>query len=44
MLPSHGIPNQFEVQGTHTGCAAFRRQDHILPFFGPSLSFNRKGR
>jgi len=44
MLPYRGIPNQFEVQGTHTGSAAFRRQDHVLPFFGPSFSFDGKGR
>ena len=41
-LRAQGIPSTFEVyQGDHTSHVAFRIQDHVLPFFGRSLSFRQ---
>lgn len=40
ILDSWDIPNTFEVYpGTHTSHVAFRFQDHVLPFFSRTLSF-----
>ena len=42
ILDSYGIKNQFEVyHGTHTSRVAFRFQDHVLPFFSKTLSFEQ---
>ena len=42
ILDSYGIENQFDVyHGTHTSRVAFRIQDHVLPFFGKTLSFEQ---
>jgi acetyl esterase/lipase len=41
-LRAQGISSSFEVyQGDHTSHLAFRIQDHVLPFFGRNLSFER---
>jgi enterochelin esterase-like enzyme len=41
ILNSYGITNTLEVYpGTHTSHVAFRFQDHVLPFFGRTLSFD----
>jgi enterochelin esterase-like enzyme len=40
VLTSYGIAHDFEVYpGTHTSNVAVRFQDHVLPFFSRSLSF-----
>lgn len=40
VLDSWNIPNTFEVYpGNHTSHVAFRFQDHVLPFFSRTLSF-----
>jgi enterochelin esterase-like enzyme len=40
VLDKYGIANSFEVfHGTHTSNVAFRFQDHVLPFFSKTLSF-----
>jgi enterochelin esterase-like enzyme len=40
LLESYGIANGFEIYpGTHTSAVAFRFQDHVIPFFGKTLSF-----
>ena len=45
MLDSYGITNSFEVySGTHVSHVAFRFQDHVLPFFGRTLSFDQSSR
>ena len=42
-LEAYKIPNNLDVyEGTHTSRVAFRLQDHVLPFFGRSLSFSEK--
>jgi len=39
-LDNYGIVNSFEIYpGTHTSDVAFRFQDHVMPFFSKSLSF-----
>jgi enterochelin esterase-like enzyme len=39
-LTSYGIANDFEIYpGTHTSDVAVRFQDHVLPFFSRTLSF-----
>jgi enterochelin esterase-like enzyme len=41
-LQAQGISSTFEIYpGDHTSHVAFRIQDHVLPFFGRSLSFKR---
>lgn len=41
-LRAQGIPSSLEVYaGDHTSHLAFRMQDHVLPFFGRSLSFGK---
>jgi enterochelin esterase-like enzyme len=41
-LQAQGIASSFEVyEGNHTSHVAFRMQEHVLPFFGRSLSFQR---
>jgi len=40
MLAAYGIASSFEIYpGTHTSAVAFRFEDHVLPFFGKTLSF-----
>lgn len=42
-LEAYNIPNSLDVyEGTHTSRVAFRLQDHVLPFFGRTLSFSEK--
>lgn len=42
-LEAYKIANSLEVyEGTHTSRVAFRLQDHVLPFFGRTLSFSEK--
>jgi len=42
-LKAYKIANSLDVyEGTHTSRVAFRLQDHVLPFFGRSLSFSEK--
>jgi enterochelin esterase-like enzyme len=44
-LDRYGIGNRFEVYpGTHTSRVADRFQNHVLPFFGGSLSFQGDSR
>jgi hypothetical protein len=39
-LTNYGIANDFEIYpGTHTSDVAVRFQDHVLPFFSRTLSF-----
>ena len=41
-LRTLGIPSTLEIyEGDHTSHLAFRMQDHVLPFFGRSLSFSQ---
>ena len=41
-LNAYGIANTLEVyDGDHTNRLGFRMQDHVLPFFGKSLSFEQ---
>jgi enterochelin esterase-like enzyme len=43
LLDSYGIPNSFEIYpGTHTSNVAFRFQDHVMPFFSRTLSFEQR--
>jgi S-formylglutathione hydrolase FrmB len=43
ILDSYGVANTFEVYpGTHTSHVAFRLQDHVLPFFSRTLSFEAR--
>ena len=40
IMDAYGIANRFEVyQGTHTSKVADRFQNHVMPFFSGSLSF-----
>jgi enterochelin esterase-like enzyme len=40
VLTAYGIAHQFEIYpGTHTSHVAIRFQDHVIPFFSKSLSF-----
>jgi S-formylglutathione hydrolase FrmB len=40
-LTNYGIANDFEIYpGTHTSDVAVRFQDHVLPFFSRTLSFD----
>ena len=42
VLSSYGIANDFEIYpGTHTSDVAVRFQDHVMPFFSRTLSFER---
>ncbi len=42
ILDSYGIANSFEIYpGTHISNVAFRIQDHVLPFFSRTLSFEQ---
>ncbi len=42
VLDSYGIANRFELYGgTHTSAVADRFQNHVLPFFGKTLSFDQ---
>lgn len=42
-LGSYGIANSFEIYpGTHVSHVAVRFQDHVLPFFGKTLSFGTR--
>ncbi len=39
-LTSYGISNDFTIYpGTHTSDVAVRFQEHVLPFFSRTLSF-----
>ncbi len=41
ILTSYGIANDFEIYpGTHTSDVAVRFQDHVMPFFSRTLSFD----
>ena len=43
LMDSYGIKNSFEIYpGTHTSNVAFRFQDHVMPFFSQSLSFEAR--
>lgn len=45
ILDSYGIQNSFEIYpGTHTSNVAFRFQDHVMPFFSRTLSFEPPSR
>jgi hypothetical protein len=45
VLTSYGIAHDFEIYpGNHTNNMAIRFQEHVLPFFGKSLSFDAKRR
>ncbi|MGZ3306659.1 MAG: alpha/beta hydrolase [Asticcacaulis sp.] len=42
ILEGYGIANSFEqYSGTHTSAVADRFQNHVLPFFGKTLSFDQ---
>jgi hypothetical protein len=42
-LDAYGVDNGFEIYpGTHTGDAAFRFQDHVMPFFSRHLESSAK--
>jgi len=42
ILDTYGIANTFEIYpGTHTSNVAFRIQDHVIPFFSNTLSFEQ---
>jgi len=39
-LTAYGITHQFEIySGTHTSHVAVRFQEHVMPFFSKTLSF-----
>ena len=43
VLDSYGIANSFEIySGNHTSAVADRFQNHVLPFFSKTLSFDSK--
>jgi len=43
ILDTYGIANTFEVYpGTHVSNVAFRFQDHVMPFFSNTLSFEQQ--
>ena len=45
VLTAYGIAHGFEIYpGTHTSKVAVRFQDHVLPFFSKSLSFEQARR
>jgi enterochelin esterase-like enzyme len=45
VLTSYGIKHDFEIYaGTHTSNIAIRFQEHVVPFFSRSLSFDEKAR
>lgn len=45
VLTTYGITHDFEIYpGTHTSHVAVRFQDHVLPFFSRTLSFERAKR
>jgi hypothetical protein len=45
VLTSYGIKNDFEIySGTHTSDVAVRFQDHVMPFFSRTLSFDQPSR
>jgi hypothetical protein len=45
VLTSYGIKHDFEVYaGTHTSHIAIRFQEHVVPFFSRSLSFDDRAR
>jgi S-formylglutathione hydrolase FrmB len=45
VLDSYGIANSFEIfPGTHVSNVAFRFQDHVIPFFSKTLSFDQPSR
>jgi enterochelin esterase-like enzyme len=45
VLTSYGITHDFEVYaGTHTSHIAIRFQEHVVPFFSRSLSFDDRAR
>jgi len=40
VLDQYGIANTFEIYpGTHTSDVAVRVQEHVIPFFSRTLSF-----
>jgi len=40
VLSNYGIKHDFEIySGTHTSDVAVRFQDHVMPFFSRTLSF-----
>ncbi len=42
VLDDYGIPNEFEIySGNHVSAVADRFQNHVLPFFGHTLSFDQ---
>jgi enterochelin esterase-like enzyme len=44
-LTNYGITHDFEIYpGSHTSNVAVRFQEHVMPFFSRTLSFDRKGR
>ena len=44
-LDNYGVPNAFEIYpGTHTSHVAVRFQEHVLPFFSRTLSFEQSKR
>jgi hypothetical protein len=45
VLTAYGIVHDFEIYpGTHTSAVAVRFQEHVLPFFSRTLSFDRPAR
>jgi enterochelin esterase-like enzyme len=45
VLTAYGIAHDFEIYaGTHTSRVAIRVQEHVMPFFSKSLSFETVGR
>ena len=45
VLTTYGVAHDFEIYpGTHTSNVAVRFQDHVLPFFSRTLSFERAKR
>jgi enterochelin esterase-like enzyme len=45
VLTAYGIAHDFEIYaGTHTSRVAIRFQEHVMPFFSKSLSFETVGR
>jgi enterochelin esterase-like enzyme len=44
VLAAYGITHDFEIYpGTHTSDVAVRFQEHVMPFFSRTLSFQQKG-
>jgi enterochelin esterase-like enzyme len=45
VLTAYGIAHDFEIYpGTHTSRVAMRFQEHVMPFFSRTLSFEQTGR